>query len=86
MYSDDKRKNSLTEEDINNIVAAFIATSDKQCSCPVDAEDLKEAVKFFKNVNDWFDGSKRTIWNTFLVAAVMGILSMISLGIWMKQD
>lgn len=81
----EKRKNILTEDDIESIAVAIHKLY--KCECPIeDPQDLREAVKFFKNINSWFDGSKRTIWNTLLVALVMGILALISLGVWNKHN
>ena len=55
------------------------------CQCVVDPEVLKEALKFYQNVNRFFEGSGKTIWNTILVSIVLSILGLITLGLWNKS-
>ena len=76
----------LTDGDVAAIVKELSSVQSAQvpCECVVDPETLKAAVKFFENINSWFDGTKRTIWNTVLVASVLGLLGLISLGVWGK--
>lgn len=77
---------NLTDGDVAAIVKELASVKSTQvpCECVVDPETLKAAVKFFENINSWFDGTKRTIWNTVLVASVLGLLGLISLGAWAK--
>ena len=82
---EERRKTTLTDGDIKAIALAICKIqATLPCECPVDLEDLREAVKFYKNVNSFFDGSKRTVWNTLLTLAVVGVVGLVSLGIWHK--
>lgn len=83
---EERRKTTLTEDDIEAIALAVCKLQvTPPCECPVDVEDLREAIRFFKNVNDFLDGSKRTVWNTILTLTVVGIIGLVSLGIWHKS-
>ena len=55
------------------------------CRFQVETEDLEESVKFYKNLNSFFETSKKTTWNTILVFTILGMLGLISLGIWSKS-
>lgn len=79
----ERRARTLTDEDIRAITLATAELRDCR-ACPVKEEELREAVAFFRNMNDFLTGSKRTIANTLLVALVVFILGLIGLGFWTK--
>lgn len=86
MVLPDRRSPTLSEADIAAIAEAVVILQTKNmCECPVDPDELSEAVKFFKNMNDWLDGSKRTIWNTILTLSVAGVCAAFLAGLWMKS-
>lgn len=74
---------TLTDSDVEAVVQGVADMYDCK-PCPLDMDKAKEAIKFVENINAWFDGTKRTIWNTMLVAVVLGVLGLIMLGVWAK--
>lgn len=75
---------TITDADALAIAHKVAEVHRVPCDCVVDPETLKAAVLFFTNVNSWFDGTKRTIWNTVLVSTVLGLLGLIALGVWVR--
>jgi hypothetical protein len=88
----EKRKRVLTKDDVDEIVRSMYKIRDEhnldyKCTgknCPVESDELIESVKFYKNLNAFFDGSKKTIWNLILSALVIGLIGLISKGYWAK--
>jgi hypothetical protein len=81
-YSEEDNLRTVSDADLKAL--ARIVSSHK-CRFQVETEDLEESVKFYKNLNSFFETSKKTTWNTVLVFTIIGILSLISLGIWNKS-
>lgn len=69
---------TLTDADIDAIASAFAAKSCKFND--ITSEDLTEAVNFYKNMNEALTTSRKTLWNTFLVFTLTGILTLITYG------
>ncbi len=78
----EKRKRVLSNDDIRAICEIF--KNSKKCECPIDEEDLVEAVKFYKNVNAFFDGTKKKTWDIVLTTILLGIIGAIGAGIFTK--
>jgi len=79
----ERRAMMLSDADIHAIAAAIVKIH--ECDCPVTKEELSEAVKFYKNLNEFFDGTKKTVWNTLIVLLIGSIIGLISIGIWHKS-
>ena len=77
---------TLSDADIEAIKKAFSEhRSVETCmECPVSTESLVAAIKFYDNLNAWFDETRKTIWTTVLKATVLLILGLIGLGLWRK--
>lgn len=73
---------TMTDADIAAIVQAFKA--DHTCRYTIDPDELSEAVRFFRNINDILEDSKRTIRKTFLIIIITGICGLTLLGFWTK--
>lgn len=79
-----RRRNNLTDEDINRIVSAM-ALHTQSCKFDgVNPDDLKEAVEFYKNFNELMKNSKKTVLDTFLRLGVGAVCSLIILGLLVK--
>lgn len=79
-----RRRNNLTDEDIQKIVTAI---NGHEQSCKFDGvspDDLKEAVEFYKNFNELMKNSKKTVLDTFLKLGVGAICSLLLLGLLVK--
>ena len=79
------RRNSLTEQDINDIVAAF---EEKQIRIPhvcrfpgVNEDDFYESVKFFKYVNEGLTSGRNLVGKTLLVLFITFIFGATGVGI-----
>lgn len=82
-----ERQNVLTESDaalIKAIVESVLhVKSSNVHECRFDTvqkEDLEEAVKFYKNINNVLDESGKTIRQTILKGAIIGVFALIFLG------
>lgn len=75
---------TMTDADIEAIVKAMQATTDSHCRYDVAPDDLAEAVRFFKNVNEALENSRRTVWNTLLVLIITGLFALLGVGFWSK--
>lgn len=81
----ERRSRNLTDEDVEFIVRKINASRHLDCRFDtIDAEDLEEAIKFYKNFNRFMSESGNTIWKAFLVLGLTGTLGLIMLGIYAK--
>jgi hypothetical protein len=81
----DRRKRSLSDCDIEAIVAAIVAHDHQNCKFDgVTRDDLLEAVKFYKNFNDTVNSSKKTVLNAFLIMLITSLISLTAFGAFMK--
>lgn len=79
-----RRRNNLTDEDIQKIVTA-INGHDQNCKFTgVDPDDLKEAIEFYKNFNELMKNSKKTVFDTLLKLGVGAICALLLLGLLAK--
>jgi hypothetical protein len=78
----EKRRRILSNADIEAIRDEILKS--KQCVCPINEEDLIEAVKFYKNMNEFFSGTKKKTWDIVLTTIILGILGAIGAGIFAK--
>lgn len=79
-----RRRNNLTEEDIQNIVSA-LKQHNVECRFErIDPNDLRESVEFYKNVNEALSNSKKTALNTLVKLGVTGICTLLLLGLLVK--
>lgn len=84
MLETERRTRTLTDHDIKAIVEG-VADMYECRPCPLDLKQAAAALVFYDNLNGWFEGTKRTIWNTILVAFVLGVIGLLSLGYWGKM-
>jgi hypothetical protein len=75
---------TLSNEDIEAIMDAIIRRRTPH-ECPVETPRLVAAVEFYENLNEFFTGTKKTIWNTVLISFIMLILGLIGIGVWIKS-
>lgn len=81
----ERRIRSLTDADIDHIVARINETRHLDCRFDkIEVEDLEEAVKFYKNFNRLMAESGTTMWKAFLVLVLTGTISLVILGIYAK--
>jgi hypothetical protein len=81
----DRRKRSLSDCDIDAIVAAIVAHDHSMCKFDgVTRDDLLEAVRFYKNFNDTVNSSKKTVLNAFLIMLITSLISLTAFGAFMK--
>jgi hypothetical protein len=81
----DRRKRSLSDCDIDAIVAAIVAHDHANCKFDgVTRDELFEAVKFFKNFNDTVKSSKKTVLNAFLILLITSLISLTAFGAFVK--
>jgi hypothetical protein len=78
----EKRRRVLSDDDIKAIRDEILKS--KKCICPINEEDLVEAVKFYKNMNEFFCGTKKKTWDIVLTAIILGILGALAAGIFAK--
>lgn len=81
----ERRHRNLTDADIKELVIQI--NEAKHLNCRFDGisnDDLKEAVKFYKNFNSFMEESKSTIWKAVLVLGVGGTLTLLILGLITK--
>jgi hypothetical protein len=72
---------TLSDADIKLIVEEMNRFRYHDCRFDtIQLEDLKEAVKFYKNFNEIMSDSKRTILKTLLSISVVGLLTVIIIG------
>lgn len=81
---EERRVSILTEEDIARISTVVAELQRGHAFCPVNPDELEEAVQFYRNVNAFFNTTKRTLWNTFIILTFTSILGLIGLGIVTK--
>jgi uncharacterized membrane protein YecN with MAPEG domain len=74
----------LSDEDITAIVEEI----DRQhLSCrygDIPVQDMKEAVRFFKNFNETIESSKSVMWKTFIVIFSTGFITFLGWAIIAK--
>ena len=79
------RTRNLTNEDIEEIVRQVNNSRHLDCRFDnISADDLEEAIQFYKNFNKFMSESSSTIWKAILVIGVGGVLGLIVLGIYAK--
>ena len=81
-FTERRTHRTLTDADIAAILDAFSSTACKFDG--VTKEDLVEAVNFYKNMNEALTTSRKTLWNTFLVFTLTGLLTLLTYGTVMK--
>jgi hypothetical protein len=76
---------NLTDEDIKAITDALYAEDNHICRFEnIKAEDMREAVKFYKNFNSVLQESGSIVRKTIIVIGVSGLVTIIGLGIMSK--
>jgi len=79
----ERRATTLSSEDIQAIAAAVVELQGQ--SCPINQEELRDVLEFYRNINGFFDSTKKTVWNTILVSVILGLIALVSLGAWHKS-
>jgi hypothetical protein len=74
----------LSKGDIIAIANMVLELQKNHALCPVNPDELEEAVQFYRNVNAFFDTTKKTLWNTFIILTFTSILGLIGLGVMTK--
>jgi len=79
----ERRASTLSSEDIEAIAEAVVKLQGQ--GCPINNEELKDVLEFYRNMNGFFDSTKKTVWNTILVSTILGLIALVSLGAWHKS-
>jgi len=80
----ERRLRQISEEDISAIVSALRTSQGAECVCRFDditVDDMREAIKFAKNMNEAMESSRRVVWKTVLILGTTLILSLLGWGI-----
>jgi len=84
-----RRQKVLTAKDTQDLVSEMvraIGINHKECRFDgISPEDLRQTILFCKNMNDWFDKTKSTIWQTTLVSLLLTIFAIFAIGYWHKS-
>jgi hypothetical protein len=81
----DRRARHFTDADLERLADILAEKHPKVCRFPtIDPVVLAESLKFYQNLNKFFDESKHTIWRTFLATGVGALMLIIVLGVIAK--
>jgi hypothetical protein len=80
----ERRKRSLTDEDVEAIASAIMTHQDAHCRYNVSPDRMDAAIRFFENVNNILEDSKTTIRRTLIRILVTGIVALLLVGAGVK--
>jgi len=79
----DRRR--LSDDDIEAICTAIVNIREHQCRfTTLTPEEVSDAVRFHKHVNDLMSETGSTIRKTVLVSGIGGLLALLILGAYTK--
>lgn len=80
----ERRRRNFTDEDLEILSGILRKSNSVDCICRFDditQEDMREAIRFAKNMNEAMESSKRVVWKTVLILGTTLILSLLGWGI-----
>lgn len=80
-----EQRHGISDEDIERIIQAAQYRHPDVCRFDtIKREEMEEAIRFARNLNQMMEDSKRTVRNTLLGIMILIIVGLMTEGFWGK--
>lgn len=79
---------NLSESDVRAVADEVLKqlqyTVEHKCRYDIDPHELAESVRFYKNLNQFFESSWKTAWRVVLSGTIVTLMAIFGIGLIQK--